>query len=72
MIGLLFGRGGGGSRGLMLVRVALLVATLVAVLVLHANGTELVVLKVARIALVVAVLGAAGAGRARRERRRAS
>jgi len=66
MIGLLFGRGGGGSRGLMLVRVALLVATLVAVLVLHANGTELVVLKVARIALVVAVLGAAGAGRARR------
>jgi len=48
------------------VRLALLVAFLIAVFAFHAHGTTLEILQVARVALLVALLGTAWLARRRR------
>jgi hypothetical protein len=45
------------SRPLLYIYIGTLVVLLVAVLVLHASGTELAVIRVARVVVIVAILG---------------
>lgn len=53
-------------RTLMVARLGFLAALLVAVLLLHVSGTELVVIRIARFAIIALVLVVLGRGRARR------
>jgi hypothetical protein len=56
-------------RRLMLIRLALLVPLLIAVLVLHVSGAALVVMRIARIVVIGLAVVIAGGVRAHRGRR---